>query len=549
MENAGCVTFRDELVFRSAVTEAERQWRAVGVAHEMAHMWFGDLVTMRWWDDLWLNESFAEYLGHRVTAEATRFTGAWTAFAVGRKVWGYAADQRPTTHPVAPDEVPDTEAALLNFDGISYAKGAAVLRQLVAWLGDAPFLGGLTDYFRAHAYGNATLADLFDALSRVSERDLSAWSGVWLRTAHVNTVHPEVDVSDGRYRQVTLRQTAHPVLRPHRIGVGCYDGVTRTRHVELTVDSGQTIVHELTGQPVAPLLLVNDDDLTYAKVRWAGAVESLPALADPLARAVLWSALWDATRDAEVPAARFVDLTAAALPQESEPAVYAEMVEQAVVVAVAQYLPPQARPRALSMLADACHGSIDELAAARGLARCGGPDDLRRLPDWLEADAELRWLVLYRLVVLGAAGTAEIDAEAERDRSAHGHEHAARCRAALPDAAAKAAAWESIVDGRAGSHRLLLATAEGFWQPEHDELTKPYVERYFTELPRAVAGYTPHLTTRLAAAAFPRFAVGEETMAAARALLDRDGLPAALRRAVLGVTDDLRRALAARRPA
>ena len=229
MENAGCVTFSERHIFRSKVTEAERESRADTILHEMAHMWFGDLVTMRWWDDLWLNESFAEYLGYRVVAEATRFTGAWTAFAVGRKVWGYAADQRPTTHPVAPDEVPDTEAALLNFDGISYAKGAAVLRQLVAWLGDAPFLGGLTDYFRAHAYGNATLADLFDALSRVSERDLSAWSGVWLRTAHVNTVHPEVDVSDGRYRQVTLRQTAHPVLRPHRIGVGCYDGVTRTR--------------------------------------------------------------------------------------------------------------------------------------------------------------------------------------------------------------------------------------------------------------------------------------------------------------------------------
>src|SRR5690349_10411340 len=280
MENPGLVVFRDEFIYRSAVTDSEREQRAMVIAHEMAHQWFGDLVTMAWWDDLWLNESFAEYLGTRITAEATAFTETWTTFAMHRKAWGMRADQRPSTHPVAPSDVDDTALALLNFDGISYAKGAAVLRQLVAWVGDEAFLSGLNEHFAAHAYGNATLADLLAAVSKASGRDLTGWADVWLRRAQVNTLRAEVERdADGRYAAVTLVQTApddYPTLRPHRIGIGLYDQgadgvVLRRRLVEVdidpAVDGGRTPLPELTGEPAADLLLINDGDLTYAKIR------------------------------------------------------------------------------------------------------------------------------------------------------------------------------------------------------------------------------------------------------------------------------------------
>src|SRR6266567_3687368 len=288
MENPGCVTFRDEFIFTSAVTDAERERRAVVIAHEMAHMWFGDLVTMRWWDDLWLNESFADYLGYRVTAEATEFTGAWTEFAIGEKAWGYAADQRSSSHPVAPEIVATTADALLNFDGISYAKGAAVLKQLVAWLGEDAFLAGLRAHIAAHAYGNATLADLLAALGAASGRDLADWARVWLRTAGVSTLRPEVRLdAHGRYESVVIGQRApatrpagEPVLRPHRItvatgnagdvaGGAAGDGraLTLRKLIGVSVQGASTAVDALVGRPAADLLLLNEGDLTYAKIR------------------------------------------------------------------------------------------------------------------------------------------------------------------------------------------------------------------------------------------------------------------------------------------
>ncbi len=321
MENPGLVTFRDDYVFRSAVTDSQRELRATTIAHEMAHMWFGDLVTMRWWDDLWLNESFAEYLGTRVTAEATRFGGAWTTFALRRKAWGYAADQRPSTHPVAPEQVTDAAEALLNFDGISYAKGASVLRQLVAWLGDDAFLAGLNDHFARHRFGNATLADLLASLSAASGRDLGGWAQSWLRTAQVNTLRAEVAVDDrGRYTEVAVAQTApptHPVLRPHRIGVGRYavDGTAESVEIDLDpqVDDGRTVLAGLAGEPAAAVLLPNAGDLTFAKIRLdpasADAVPLLlPRLADPLARALLWGEALDAATDGERPVGAVVEL-------------------------------------------------------------------------------------------------------------------------------------------------------------------------------------------------------------------------------------------------
>ncbi|NJC71675.1 aminopeptidase N [Planosporangium thailandense] len=580
VENPGCVAFRDEFVFRSAVTEAQRMERAIVIAHEMAHMWFGDLVTMRWWDDLWLNESFAEYMGVRVAAEATRFTGTWTDFAISRKTWGYAADQRPSTHPVAPERVDDVAAALLNFDGISYAKGAAALRQLGAYVGDDAFFAGLRKYFVAHEHGNATLADLIAALGEASDQDLSGWAALWLRESGVTTVRPVAEVdAGGRYKSVTVVQSAppsRPVLRPHRLALGLYDRaadgrVVRRERVEVDVDpadQGRTPVPALAGRPAAALLLANDDDLTYAKVRLSDAElaalpELLPAVVDPVARALLWSAAWDATRDAEIAPTTFVDLAVAGLPTEPDSTLFTEVIGFAAAITVGQYLTPELRAGASAALASVCArvvgsaaaGSDRQLAAARGLVRCAGAAEVDVLRGWLDGtsvpaglpvDAELRWAVLRRLVVLGAAGAADIDAESGRDRSAHGEQHAARCRSALPDAAAKAWAWDAIVGDDTLSNRLALALAEGFWHPEQEELTGRYVSRYFDEMPDLAARRSAQVVNQVAGAVYPRYAVRPATVDAAQRLLDRADLPAVLRRVVADRTDDLRRALAVR---
>ncbi|WP_181790562.1 aminopeptidase N, partial [Streptomyces phytophilus] len=330
MENPGLVTIRDEFVYRSAVTDTERQSRAMVIAHEMAHMWFGDLVTLRWWDDIWLNESFAEYMGYQILAEATRFSGIWTDFAVARKNWGYDADQRPSTHPVAPPRVADSASALQNFDGISYAKGASALRQLVAWMGEKDFFAGLDDYFSRHRFGNATLADFIEAMARACGRDVPEWADAWLRTTGVDTFRPETWEGED---DVWVLEVEHTGRRPHRLDVGLYD--------EVPDEPGRMVLRETVAQEFAPdlglksasaegrapdLVLVNDGDLTYAKIRldersWETARRCLSGIPDPLSRAVLWNAARDMVRDAELPPADYLQAAAAHLPAEEDLAV------------------------------------------------------------------------------------------------------------------------------------------------------------------------------------------------------------------------------------
>jgi aminopeptidase N len=578
MENPGCVVFRDEFLFPSSVTEADREHRAVVLAHEMAHMWFGNLVTLRWWDDIWLNESFAELMGWWVTADVTRFRHAWSTFAVRRKGSGYAADQRPSTHPVAPDSVTDVGLALQHFDGISYAKGASVLRQLMAWLGEKPFIEGLRAYLNAHAFGNATLADLMQALAAASGRDLTEWAEVWLRRTGVNTLRAQASLdAEGRYEAITIEQSAPPpeaTLRPHRIGVGVYDGdaaIELVRRVEVdldpAVDHGRTAVAGLTGVRAGRLLLPNDGDLTFAKLRlpaqnMADLVGVLPNLSDPLARAVCWAMATDATRDGELTGAEFIALVVAALPVETEVPIFAEVLRFATAFVANRYLPSDVRAIALPMLANVCArtllvaqpGSGRQLAAARGLTGCAGLSEAPTLTNWLAGtdvpdglvvDAALRWAALYRLVALGSVDEAGIADEVNRDRSASGEEQAARCRAALPTVSAKAQAWDFVM-GSVGSVRLVSATAQGFWQPEQDAITSEYVSRYFTDLPALAANRSSQMAVHYAAEfAFPRFAITPATVTAAEALLARD-LEPIVRRVVLDETDELRRSLAAR---
>ncbi|WP_031483502.1 aminopeptidase N [Streptomyces bicolor] len=572
MENPGLVTFRDEFVYRSAVTDTERQTRAMVIAHEMAHMWFGDLVTLRWWDDIWLNESFAEYMGYQTCAEATRFTDTWTDFGVARKSWGYDADQRPSTHPVAPEAVNDTATALLNFDGISYAKGASALRQLVAWLGEKDFLAGINTHFARHKFANATLADFIDSLASAAERDVHAWADTWLRTTGVDTLTPAVTPGENGTYSLTVDHAGH---RPHRIAVGLYDQdlgdneghlVLRER---LDLDVPHTAPLPIGKRPA--LLLLNDGDLTYAKVRFdAESFEtirkSLAGLPEPLTRAVVWNALRDAVRDGELAATAYLETARTHLPHETDLAIVQGVLAFAGAQIADRYLTPDERPAALATLSSLCRDLIRRtedgdnpglrlIAVRHFIDVAAHPETIAAwladgtVPGGPELDPELRWRVLGRLAVLGAVDEAAIAAELERDPSATGQEGAARCRAALPDEEAKAKAWDAMFatdDSTDLSNYLFIATAQGFWQPEQEELVRQYVPRYYKDAVALAARRGPAIADAAGRYAFPAYSVDAEALRLGEECL-RDGEPIpALRRRFADQLDDLARALRVR---
>ncbi|WP_189716680.1 aminopeptidase N [Streptomyces phaeofaciens] len=571
MENPGLVTFRDEFVYRSAVTDTERQTRAMVVAHEMAHMWFGDLVTLQWWDDIWLNESFAEYMGYQTLTEATRFTDTWTDFGVVRKAWGYDADQRPSTHPVAPESVPDTASALLNFDGISYAKGASALRQLVAWLGEKDFLAGINTHFTRHRFGNATLADFIDSLASTTERDVHAWADTWLRTTGVDTLTPVVTGENGD-RTLTVE---HHGSRPHHIAVGLYDQdlsdddsrparlVLRER---LDVDIPQTAPHPLGKRPA--LLLLNDGDLTYAKIRFDTqsfeTVRScLSALPEPLTRAVVWNALRDAVRDGELAPAAYLETARAHLPRETDLALVQGVLAFASTHIADRYVTPDARPAALATLTSLCrdlirrtedgdHPGLRLIAVRHFIDVAAHPETITAwladgtVPGGPELDPDLRWRVLARLAVLGATDESAIAAELQRDPSATGQEGAARCRAALPTEEAKEKAWTAMFATDDLSAYLFTATAQGFWQPEQADLVRPYVTRFYEDAVAVAARRGPAVADAAGRWAFPAHAVDAMALRHGETCLrDTDPIPA-LRRKLVDQLDDLARALKVR---
>lgn len=571
MENPGLVTFRDEFVYRSAVTDTERQTRAMVIAHEMAHMWFGDLVTLRWWDDIWLNESFAEYMGYQTTAEATRFTDSWTEFGVSRKAWGYEADQRPSTHPVAPEAVPDTASALLNFDGISYAKGASALRQLVTWLGEKDFLAGINTHFARHRFANATLADFLDSLASATERDVHAWADAWLRTTGVDTLTPVLTRAEDGTHTLTV---THDGSRPHRIAVGLYDrdltdedGLhLRTR---LEVDVPGTTDHPLGKRPV--LLVPNDSDLTYAKVRfdpesYATLRASLSGLPDPLTRAVVWNSLRDAVRDGELAPDAYLDIARAHLPRETDVALVQGVLAFAAGQIADRYLTPERRPAALATLTELCrdlvrrtedgsHPGLRLTAVRHRIDVAAHPHTIAAwlaegtVPGGPELDPELRWRVLSRLAALGAVDEDTLAAELARDPSATGQEGAARCRAALPDPAAKERAWAAMFteDPAADlSNYLFTATAQGFWQPEQADLLGEYVDRYYQDATALAARRGPAIADAIGRWAFPAYAVDTGHLRKGETFLRESDPVPSLRRRLADQLDDLARALRVR---
>ncbi len=587
MENPGLVTFTEAFLHRGAATRADRARRAEVILHEMAHMWFGDLVTPRWWDGTWLKESFADLMGYHVTGAATGFDGAWVTFAARRKSWAYRADQLPTTHPIVAT-VDDLEAARQNFDGITYAKGASVLKQLMAYVGEEAFFAGARDYFARHAFGSTELADLLDCLERASGRDLAAWSRVWLETAGISRLDPVVESGpDGTLTRLAVTQTAtdpatgEPVDRPHRLVVGLYgsDGAAlrRLHTIETDVAGPCTEIPRAVGGPAA-LVLVNDDDLTYAKVRLdpgslASVAEHLGTIPEPLSRALVWSALWDATRDAELPAPAYLDIAWRQVAREPA-AELLDTVLGEIAAAVDEFLPAPRRAAARARCVAVCRtglqqaepGSDAQLTWARHLVRAAGtsPDGVAvvralldggaepdgAVPDGLALDADLRWQCWVALATQDAATPAELDAALAADDTMTGRRMHLLAVASRPGA--REATWRRATADDTVTNDELRALVGGFHRPT-DPPAPGYAERYFASLTDWWAGRTMIMATILARGLFPTGTLDagarpdeHPVVRQARTWLDAHaGAPAALRRIVVEQLDDLERALRA----
>ncbi|HEY3872788.1 MAG TPA: aminopeptidase N [Actinocrinis sp.] len=579
MENAGAVTISEDFLFRSKVTDTMREMRATVILHEMAHMWFGDLVTMRWWGDLWLNESFAEFAGTLSTAEATRHTGAWTTFANSRKAWGYGQDRLPSTHPIS-DDLKTLSEVISNLDGISYAKGASVIKQLVAYVGREQFFAGVRAYFARHAWSNAELADLLRELERTSGRDLSAWSRAWLESTGPNTLRADFELDDaGAYRSFAVLQEApdeHPTLRPHRIAIGLYerrDGALRRYHrIEVDVDGPRTPVPELAGVRGADLVLPNDDDLGYALLRFderslATLVGSIAEFDESLPRAVCWTNALDMAQQADMAVPDFVRMVVRGMGSERSVSVLQNLHQYTLMVLRTLGDPAWAAEghgmlaeAAERLLHEAAPGSDHQLAWAQLLGRtavtkqqldmlAGLLDGGARIPG-LVVDTDLRWSLLQRLASTGCVDDTRIAAELERDPSDAGRRSAIACRAAIPDAAHKEAAW-ALLTGTAGDSAALNVQgvheiAHAFRQPEQAELLEPYTERYFEALPALWASHDGFLKHVLAQRLFPAGDTSPRLFLLAEQAIAKHADDAALARIVIEGRDAARRAAKSR---
>ncbi|MEU7145940.1 aminopeptidase N [Nocardia sp. NPDC046473] len=585
MENAGAVTFLEDYVFRSKVTRASYERRAETVLHEMAHMWFGDLVTMKWWDDLWLNESFATFASVLCQAEATEYTSAWTTFANAEKSWAYQQDQLPSTHPIAAD-IPDLAAVEVNFDGITYAKGASVLKQLVAYVGLEPFLAGLRAYFADHAYGNATFDDLLNALEKSSGRDLSGWGTQWLKTTGLNTLRPDFAVDDeGKFTSFAVVQGgAEPGAgerRVHRLAIGVYDDqdgkLVRTKRVELDVEAAErTEVAELVGVARGKFVLINDDDLTYCSVRLDAdsldvLVNRIADIAEPLPRTLAWSAAWEMTRQAEFRARDFLALVQRGVGAESEISVVQRLLMQANL-SLRSYADPEwaastgwtvYADRLLELAREAEAGSDHQLAFVNALAgaklSAWHTEVLRELLDGdpgkvglggLAIDTDLRWRLVIALAAAGeidadGIDTPFIDQELAKDPTAAGKRHAATAATARPQAEVKEQAWAKVVGDDSISNITTRAIIAGFAPAGQCELLTSYVDRYFAEVPSVWERRSSEVAQTMVVGLYPGWAISDDAVASADKFLGGDH-PPALRRLVIEGKAGVERALRAR---
>jgi len=575
MENAGAVTFTEQHVFREPPTETQRLSRAETILHELAHMWFGDLVTMRWWDDLWLNESFATYASYLALSEATRFEGAWRAFHADLKRWGYQADERSTTHPIS-GIVVDTDATFYNFDGITYGKGAAVLKQLVAWIGRDAFAAGLRIYFERHAWGNASLADFLAALSEGSGRDLGDWARRWVETASLNTLAARWTAAGGTIDRLELTQDApdaHPTLRPHAIEIalvrGTRDGRTALDVVAAQIDGAETWVRAAEGLAAPSLVFPNHGDHAYAKVQLdAASREALPSLLprldDPLLRQLLWGSLWQMVRDGRHASTTFLDLVREVLPRETDDEIVSAALD-AARGAITRYVPEAQRvaaartfvASALTTIEGLLPGDLRRLWLRAAIGSVAHPDDAALLAGLLDGtldlpdvavDQEMRWGIVMAASAFGLPGAdRRIEGELARDRTDRGERFALSATVAAPDPAVKAAAWARIHGEGYGSLHRTRAAMAGFNHAHEAELLAPYVDAFFAALPGIAASHEHAFTSAYVTRIFPAYRVETGIVERARVLAADEGdrLPS-LRRLLLEAADDLERAVACR---
>ncbi len=577
MENAGAVTFTENYVFRSAVTDATRERRVVTILHELAHMWFGDLVTMRWWNDLWLNESFAEYVSTLATAETSEWKEAWTTFAALEKNWAYRQDQLPSTHPIVAT-INDLEDVQVNFDGITYAKGASVLKQLVAWVGRDAFFRGVASYFKKHQWKNTELSDLLVELEKESGRELASWSKLWLETAGVNTLKPRIESKDGLISSFVIEQTVqegHDYLRPHRMAVGLFElaagKLQRIESIELDVAGKETIVEKLVGKKLPDLVLLNDEDLAYAKIRLDDAsrkvaLANLSGIEDSLARTLVWTAAWDATRDGEAPASEFVKLVLDHIANETESTTVTTLLRQLITTGVL-YIKETNREKVLGEIADG-------LITLTESAKPGGDKQLQfakfvpqfaRTPDqmsWLEevlsgskkiaglqVDQDLRWELLTGLVIGGKAGEKEIAAELAKDNTANGQKFAAACRAAMPTADAKSAAWHTLTETEEYSNTLVNSASLAFGRVNDLSLLVPYADKYHDVALKIWNTRSYHIAEYLLINLYPVQLASQELAEKTKALIDKPEIKEkpALRRILVENLAGLERGLKAQK--
>jgi aminopeptidase N len=575
MENAGAVTFTETYVFRSKVTDAVKERRVVTILHELAHMWFGDLVTMRWWSDLWLNESFAEYMSTLATQEATEWHGAWATFASLEKSWAYRQDQLPSTHPIVA-EINDLEDVQVNFDGITYAKGASVLKQLVAWVGQEPFMRGVSDYFKKHAFKNTELKDLLKELEHQSGRDLSQWSKLWLETAGVNTLAPEIVEKNGVIESFAILQSAidaYPYLRPHRIAIGLYEEqngkIVRTARIELDVEGAKTEVPELAGKKRSALILLNDDDLTYAKIRmdeasWSFALDKLSSIEDPLARALVWGSAWDATRDGETSPRDFIKLALRHLEFETESTTMLTVLRQLLTVANL-YVAEQNRAAEQLSLADglwalaqnAKAGSDAQLQFVKFFAQFARSDEqLSNVASLLSGelklsslviDTDLRWELVTSLAVGRKISSELLDQELEGDNTANGQKYHVAAVAALPDSVSKQAMFTKLVATDELSNALVNSASLAFGRVLDPKILQPFVSQYFANVLKIWEDKTYHMAEYLLVNLYPLALANKELVSETEAFLAKPEVQSkpALRRIIIENLANVERALSA----
>ena len=579
MENVGCVTFRDEYIFRSRTTRTAYESRANTILHELAHMWFGDLVTMKWWNDLWLNESFAEWAAHWASSGATKYNEAWTLFHVQRKAWAYRQDQLPSTHPIAAN-MPDLDSVYENFDGITYAKGASALRQLVAWVGEENFLKGLKNYFEKHAWKNTELKDLLNELSISSGRELDSWSKIWLESSGATLLRPDIEVDENNLiTKILINQEPpssppglDPVLRPHRLALGVYEKqenkLVRTKRIEVDVVGGQTEIKELVGTKRPDLLLINDDDLTYAKIRLDShslntATKEIASIESSLSRALIWGAVWDMVRDAEVGTGKYLDLVLAGIEKETDIGLVQQVLMQCRS-AIDVFADRKNRKNYNIKLATGLEklinlakpGSDRQLALLRTFSAVATTEEqinkVAQILDGTEkieglvVDTDLRWALLRRLVVVGKRGEKEIAEELKKDDTVMGREHAAGAKAAMPSLDAKQKAWEQVINNENLTNSELHSILAGISYMDHEEVLRNFVDKYFDSVSSLWNARTHEIGQSLVTGLFPSTNINLDVIKKCDEFLQKNKeLAVGARRIIIEQRDSLARALKA----